>query len=320
MLVETPSASALRTGIPVVFGTSKLPPGEACFDVLDAYAEAGGSVLDCAAVYQLGEAERSVGRWLARHAGARPQLLTKGGHPGSDWSPRLDLAAVRSDLEQSLERLGVPSVEFHLLHRDDESKPVAALADVIDVVRASGLVRWVGVSNWRTPRLAQLLALTQVDIVSNYFGLGLPAGPPALPGVVSSFDAEGHALFARTGLPLLAWSAMSAGFFAEPMNGSSMAKACANNPESISRREVLLRLARKYDRGADAILIRWLATAARHLVPLVSSTNPGRVSALMAAALDTSLDPAVADLISHLGAGGDPVLRPLLLPDERPQW
>ena len=310
----------LRTGTPVVCGTSRIEEGPADA-ILDAFVEGGGTAFDAAAVYQHGEAERILGDWLRRRKNRdRMTLITKGAHPGDDWLARLTPKDVRDDLHDSLRRLGTDVVDVYLLHRDDESQPVAALTEILVELRESGLVKWTGVSNWRTPRLRQALDMgAPIDIVSNHFGLGIPSGPPLLPGVVSSFDREGHDLFATAGLPLLAWSARSGGFFAEPMRPARLPEECAANPESMRRRRVLREVAADHGHDPDAVHMRWLVTSARHLIPVVSSGSPPRIASLMAAAADRSLDDAVADLVRRIAANGTDA-SPLLLPDSLPEW
>jgi aryl-alcohol dehydrogenase-like predicted oxidoreductase len=297
--------------------------GSSANGLLDSYVGGGGRILDTAAVYKRGESERILSDWL-RLRGGRDDLIivTKGGHPGDDWRTRLTAPEVRTDLTTSLHRLGIGAVDVYLLHRDDESRPVSELVDVLLQIKASGLARWVGVSNWRTARIKEALAGTPpIDLVSNYFGLGIPEGPPLLPGVVSSFDADGQQLLRKAGVPMLAWSAMSTGFFADPRRPSDLSDACAANPESVRRREILHSVAADHGQTTEAIHIRWLATAAKHLFPVISSSRPDRISALMKAAGDSGLDPAVADLVAQLAPEhSSPVLRSLLLPRQMPEW
>ena len=119
---------------------------------------------------------------------------------------------------------------------------------------------------------------------------------------------------------MLAWSAMSTGFFADPRRPSDLSDACAANPESVRRREILHSVAADHGQTAEAIHIRWLATAARHLFPVISSSRPDRISALMNAAGDSSLDPAVADLVARIAAEHpSQALRSLLLPQQMPR-
>ena len=81
------------------------------FEIMDAYAEIGGNLLDTAHIYgaKIGESERVVGRWLhARHNRGRIFLMTKGAHPEIEHMNigRLSRAEIRKDMQESLEALG----------------------------------------------------------------------------------------------------------------------------------------------------------------------------------------------------------------------
>ncbi len=76
-------------------------------------------MIDTAHVYEDGDAERLLGRWLRDRPGVRERIVivTKGAHPDGDRA-RVTPADIASDLRDSIERLGGP-VDLYLLHRDD---------------------------------------------------------------------------------------------------------------------------------------------------------------------------------------------------------
>ena len=79
------------------------------YAVLDAWVEAGGTVIDTAHVYEGGDAERVLGEWLRDRPGVRERLVlvTKGAHPDGDRI-RVTPEDIASDLRDSLGRLGGP--------------------------------------------------------------------------------------------------------------------------------------------------------------------------------------------------------------------
>ncbi len=159
---------------PVVLGGNMLGSrldAHASFELLDAYAEAGGTMVDTAAVYadwlpatETGCSERTIGRWLRARPSTPLLVATKGGHPdlSRPQQPRLDGPSLRRDVEQSLDRLGLSTLPLWLTHRDDPSLPVAEIVDVVEEMRAEGLLRWFGVSNWSTERIEEVIALRDV--------------------------------------------------------------------------------------------------------------------------------------------------------------
>lgn len=186
--------------------------------VLDTFYETGGRDLDTARVY--GDNEGHIGSWLRSRGVTDMRILTKGGHPDisgwqppepPDWKPRLDDAAIRADIEQSLTDLGVASVESYLLHRDQLAKPISEIAATLSSLVAEGLTRTIGVSNWRADRVAALIAALDeqggppLAWVSNYFGLAraegvllIIGGKATTPGLI---DLAEHHQFPHPRLP-----------------------------------------------------------------------------------------------------------------------
>ena len=189
------------------------------YALFDAWLEAGGTVIDTAHVYEDGDAERVLGRWLADRPGARERivLVTKGAHPDGDRR-RVTPADIAADLRDSMERLGGP-VDLYLLHRDDPDVEVGEIVDALDAHRRAGEIRAFGVSNWTLPRIEEANAYAAARGVagiacnSPHLSLAVQNEPPWA-GCLSATDAESRAWHARTGLPLLAWSAQAGGWFA----------------------------------------------------------------------------------------------------------
>lgn len=118
----------------LVLGTTWFDPFEpgAAADVLDAFAELGGTVIDTAENYGRGKSELVIGRWL-RQTGRRDRIviLSKGAHP-YDGVSRVDPASIHEDLMGSLERLGVETIDIYLLHRDDETVAVGPILEALN--------------------------------------------------------------------------------------------------------------------------------------------------------------------------------------------
>ncbi|MET9555655.1 aldo/keto reductase [Streptomyces sp. NPDC006645] len=130
-------------------------------EMLDVYAEAGGTLIDTADNYGSGTSERIVGRWLKARPGVRERVLvaTKGrfGYPGASLTP----AYLRGAIEASLARLGVEQVDLYQLHGPDDEHRVDEIVEFLAETVASGRARHVGVSNfagWQVAKLARLLA------------------------------------------------------------------------------------------------------------------------------------------------------------------
>jgi aryl-alcohol dehydrogenase-like predicted oxidoreductase len=136
----------------VIFGAAALwsMPQEGADAVLAQLLEAGVNHIDVAASY--GDAELRVGPWMAEHR-SRVFLATKTGERRGD--------AARAELERSLQRLQVDSVDLIQLHNlvepdewDVAHGPGGALEALVRA-QEEGLVRHIGVTGHGT-RIARM--------------------------------------------------------------------------------------------------------------------------------------------------------------------
>lgn len=136
---------------------------EAC-DIFESFLAAGGNLIDTAHVYsdwipgEIARAERVVGDWI-RSRGRRDDfiLMTKGGHPRNETMhiSRLSKEEMTSDLDSSLEKLGVDCVDIYFYHRDDLNRTVEELVETMEDFRRAGKIRYYGCSNWTTQRMKE---------------------------------------------------------------------------------------------------------------------------------------------------------------------
>lgn len=162
-----PTAPFGRTGhdsTRVIFGAAALGGlrQEKADAVLEQLLRAGVNHLDTAASY--GESELRIGPWMAEHRD-RFFLATKTGERRGD--------AARAELERSLERLRVDSVDLIQLHNlvEPEEWEVAhgpgGAVEALAAARDEGLVRHVGVTGHGTRIAAMhLRSLERFDFAS----------------------------------------------------------------------------------------------------------------------------------------------------------
>jgi aryl-alcohol dehydrogenase (NADP+) len=147
------------------------------FDVLDAYAAAGGNFIDTADVYSAwvpghtgGESERIIGRWMAaRGSRDRMVIATKVGmSPGLKG---LSAGIIRAAAEASLRRLGVDRIDLYYAHADDPATPLVESLRGFDALVREGKVRYVAASNYSAPRLAEALGISAREGLVRYIAL-----------------------------------------------------------------------------------------------------------------------------------------------------
>ena len=130
------------------------------FRILDAFADAGGTMIDTADVYSAwvpghkgGESEALIGRWLKR-SGKRERVViaTKVGMPAG-LAPEVIAQACNA----SLERLGVETIDLYYQHKDDESVPLEDSLGAFASLVEAGKIRAIGLSNFTAARIDEAM-------------------------------------------------------------------------------------------------------------------------------------------------------------------
>lgn len=123
--------------------------------LLDAFCTAGGTLIDTAAAYAAGEAEKMIGKLVGRVSRREDMVIaTKAGFVIRDGSRIVDTSrrALLRDLEGSLRRLGTDHVDLWQVHAWG-SAPIEETLSALDYAVQSGLARYAGLSNfvgWQT--------------------------------------------------------------------------------------------------------------------------------------------------------------------------
>jgi aryl-alcohol dehydrogenase-like predicted oxidoreductase len=261
------------------------------FEILDRFAELGGTLLDTGRVY--GTSEKVLGEWIASRGMREGVILTTkcgcsgGARPDGLMPVESFEQMVTEELETSLRHLRTDYVDLYMLHRDNPGIPVAKIMGPLNERIQRGHVRALGASNWTYARLDEANAwarqhgLVGFAVASNNIALAMPAAP-FYPGLVS-IDVEGERWHLTTGIPLIAWSAQARGFFTGRYT-PAMRHRLAEVADGFERRmlevygtdENFERLRRAQDLGqrhggysAVQIALAWLLHKPFALVPIV---------------------------------------------------
>lgn len=198
------------------------------FAFMDRYADYGGNCLDSARLYQDGERDRIIGRWL-KSRGNRDKIMvvTKGCHPRMDrlYTSRLSQAEIVGDLEESLSFMQIDYSDMHILHRDDIHISVEQIMPTLDKLVKDGKTRAIGASNWTAARIneanqfAHANNLTPFTVSQMHFSLA-QATPMSLGDItqVPMSDVE-YGWYQETGMAIMGYGAMARGYFAKLASG-----------------------------------------------------------------------------------------------------
>lgn len=182
---------------------------DACKQVFNAYAEAGGNFIDSADIYQFGQSEELLGTLLE---GRREDfvLATKFSNGAAPNASRLvtgnSRKAMVASLEASLKRLKTDRIDIYWVHHPDGITPTEEIVRGFEDLARAGKILYAGLSNfpaWRLARAVTLAELTRAaPIAAAQFEHSLVHREPE----ADLFPAA-HAL----GLGVLTWSPLGGG-------------------------------------------------------------------------------------------------------------
>ncbi|ARX82323.1 aldo/keto reductase [Streptomyces alboflavus] len=126
-------------------------------DLLKAFWEAGGTLVDTADVYGDGEAEYLLGRLVERLVPRRDLVIATKAGSVPDPDRRFDGSRghLLSALDASLARLGTDHVDLWQIHAFDSDTPLEETLQALDIAVSSGRARYAGISNFSGWQLAK---------------------------------------------------------------------------------------------------------------------------------------------------------------------
>jgi aryl-alcohol dehydrogenase-like predicted oxidoreductase len=142
-------------------------------DAIHAALALGVNWIDTAAQYGFGHSEEVVGRAIAGME-PRPFVFTKCGQPegpGRTTAHSLRRDSIRRELEGSLQRLGVDAIDLYQLHFPIPDDEVEEGWTTLAELRAEGLVRHIGVSNFDVAQLRRAQAIAPVETLQPQYSL-----------------------------------------------------------------------------------------------------------------------------------------------------
>jgi len=127
---------------------------------IHAAVEHGITLFDTANQYGAGEAERALGEALKAFPRDRYQIATKLYFPvGDEPDKGLSAAQIQKQLDRSLERLGVDTIDLYQCHRFDKETPLEETMEALDRAVRSGKVRAIGFSEWTGEQIEAAAAI-----------------------------------------------------------------------------------------------------------------------------------------------------------------
>jgi aryl-alcohol dehydrogenase-like predicted oxidoreductase len=266
------------------------------YRVLDQYVDAGGTFIDTANIYahwvpgnKGGESETLLGKWM-RERKNRDDLFiaTKVGfgYPGVERGLRAE--QIETEVEKSLKRLGIETIDLYYAHKDDRDTPLEETLEAFHRLVKAGKVRFLGASNfvdWRLEK-ARWVSRTHdwpryVCIQQRYSYLRPKPGADFDPQVAVNDELLDYC--ESEGVTLLAYSVLLNGAYTREEREFPEQYL---GPDTTARLEALYAVAKEAEITPNQVILAWMLQ--RDVIPLIAASATAQITENLGA-LDVAL-------------------------------
>jgi aryl-alcohol dehydrogenase-like predicted oxidoreductase len=136
------------------------------FALMDRALDVGINFFDTADAYGGGRSESFIGRWLKTKEASvvdRVLLSSKAFNPVGDGPNDRGLSRrhLKRQVDRSLKRLGVETLDMFLIHEPDPETPLEETLSALDDLVHAGKIHYIGASNIESWRLAEALGASK---------------------------------------------------------------------------------------------------------------------------------------------------------------
>jgi len=224
--------------------------------------ELGINWIDTAAIYGLGHSEEIVARALREWSGPRPYIFTK---CSMLWYPdrviwrSLRAASLREEIEASLRRLQVETIDLYQIHWPNPEEEIEEGWETLARFREEGKVRWIGVSNFTVEHMKRVLKIAPITSLQPPYSM-----------LRRAIEAEVLPFAQANGIGVINYSPMVSGLLTGKMTAERVASMPADdwrrrgvefNEPRLSRNLMLVELLREigssHGVGPGVVAIAW---------------------------------------------------------------
>jgi 1-deoxyxylulose-5-phosphate synthase len=263
--------------------------------------EAGVTFFDTANVYSGGSSEEITGRALKDFARREEVVIATKVHgrmrPGPNGAG-LSRAAIMTEIDNSLRRLGTDYVDLYQIHRWDDGTPIEETMEALHDVVKAGKARYIGASSmyaWQFSKAqytADLGGWTRFVSMQNHYNL-----------IYREEEREMLPLCADLGVGVLPWSPLARGRLTRDWDASTArtesdefgARLYRDEDKAIVDTVAAVAVRREVPRAQVALA--WLLAQPVVTSPIVGVTKPQHLQDAVAA-LDLELGEAELDELS----------------------
>jgi aryl-alcohol dehydrogenase-like predicted oxidoreductase len=241
----------------------------AAHEMLDAFTEAGGSLIDTADTYSFGRSEEIVGSWLKGKQRDDLVIATKVYGEMRQGGPVQGVGRkhIMSAVDASLRRLGTDYLDLYQVHVFDDATPLDETLSTLDALVTSGKVRFIGASNYTGWQLQKAIDRSRQQGWEPYTCL-----QPLYNLIDRDAECELIPVCLGEGAGLIAWSPLAGGWLTgKYRRGMSSAPAGTraaadgdgawaehDNERTWRIIETVVGIAGEVDRTPAQVALRWL--------------------------------------------------------------
>ncbi len=264
------------------------------FAVLDAFVDAGGTMIDTADVYSAwvpghrgGESEAIIGAWLkASGKRERVQIATKVGMLPGEGGTKLAPVRIESACDASLKRLGIETIDLYFAHQDDDAVPQEVVLEAFARLIAAGKVRVLGASNFHAARLKSANDLATVHGLPHYHVLQ----PEYNLVCRHAFEGELQDYCVTHNIGVVPYYGLASGFLTGKYRSADDLSKSVRGGRMTALLEQKMGVLAAMDAIAEEtratlaqIALAWIAAQPGVTAPIASATNVAQVNELMGA-------------------------------------
>jgi aryl-alcohol dehydrogenase-like predicted oxidoreductase len=257
------------------------------FQMLDAFAEAGGTFIDTANVYGTGTSETILGKWLNNQTRDDFVIATKVRFSMGDGSNDSGLGRkhIMQQVEASLTRLNTDYIDLYQVHCYDANTPLEETLSTLHSLVESGKVRYIGVSNFKSYQIQKAVDLSRMHDREQFISL-----QPLYNLLDRSIEWEIVELCQAEGLGIIPWSPLRGGWLTgkytrdnPPEGETRIAKADEkgwmekwdnyNTERTWAILDVLETIADELDKTMPQVALNWVKDAPGVTAPIIGARN-----------------------------------------------
>lgn len=143
-------------------------------NIVHAAIDKGINFFDVAPVYGWGVSETILGK--AIKGGKREKILiaSKGGllwNEKHETITNLSKESLLKEIDESLTRLQTDYIDIYQMHWPDSSVPLEETAEALDIIKKSGKIRYVGLSNFSQKDVAKMMEMIDVNCQQSLYNM-----------------------------------------------------------------------------------------------------------------------------------------------------